>query len=324
MLYPLFFEPIYKNIIWGGRTLEKVFNRVLPPGDIAESWEVCCHKNDISVVKNGHFKGKTLHELINSYGSELLGEKCSEMDRFPLLIKIIDANDKLSVQVHPGDDYALKTNGDLGKTEMWYILDAKDGAQLIYGTIPGTTKNAFMTSIENGTLEKYLNYVSVKKGDVIFIPSGTIHAIMDGILIAEIQQNSDTTFRVYDWNRTLPSGLSRELHIEQALDVINFDYEGSVTTSTTATNECNGLMKHKLIDCEFFKVDKIVLSDSLGGYEDNTDGTSFLIYTSIEGNGSLIHNDVIYDITNGCSFMIPAFMGDFKIIGNVTLLKSYI
>ena len=149
MLYPLFFEPVYKDILWGGRNLEKVFNRILPPGNIAESWEACCHKNGMSVVINGIFKGKTLHELIESHGSQLLGEKCNEMDRFPLLIKIIDANDKLSVQVHPGDSYSLKTSGDLGKTEMWYIMDAKEGSELIYGITPGTTKDAFMTSIQN-------------------------------------------------------------------------------------------------------------------------------------------------------------------------------
>ena len=201
MFYPLFFEPVYKNIIWGGRNLEKVLNRTLPEGTIAESWDVCCHKNGMSIVSNGPLKGIGLDELIKTNGALLVGKNCESMDRFPLLIKIIDANDKLSVQVHPGNDYALKVHGDLGKTEMWYVIAAKPGAKLIYGTLPGTSLETFSAAIKNGCLEETLNFIDIKTGDVIFIPSGTLHAIMDGLLIAEIQQNSDTTYRVFDWNR---------------------------------------------------------------------------------------------------------------------------
>ncbi|TDT61060.1 type I phosphomannose isomerase catalytic subunit [Fonticella tunisiensis] len=319
MLYPLFFEPVYKEIIWGGRNLEKVFNRNLPEGKVAESWEVCCHKNGMSIVSNGEFKDKSLEELIKEHGERLLGTKASSLDRFPLLIKFIDANDRLSVQVHPGNEYALKVEGDLGKTEMWYILEAKEGAKLIYGTKPGVSKEEFKRAIENGTLEDYLNYVDVKKGDVAFIPAGTVHAIMDGLLIAEIQQNSDTTYRVYDWNRVDKNGKGRELHIDKALDVINFDFKGEV--SRPVLNDFEGYSIGTLVTCDFFTVDKIVINEK---YVDKTDGTSFFIFTAVEGEGEIIYDDQSYPIKSGNTFMVPADPHEFTIKGNLTLIKSYL
>lgn len=319
MLYPLFFEPVYKNIIWGGRNLEKVFNRNLPEGKIAESWDICCHKNGMGIVANGELRGNLLNELIENYGAELMGTNCEGFDRFPLLIKIIDANDKLSIQVHPGNEYALKAHGDLGKTEMWYIIDAKPNAKLVYGTVPGTSKEEFKTSLLNNTVETKLNYVDVKKGDVIFIPSGTLHAIMDGLVIAEIQQNSDTTYRVYDWNRVDSSGTPRELHIDRALDVINFDFNAEIKASDV--NHHHGYDLAHITDCEFFKVDKLCIHSN---YKDSTDNTSFITFTCVEGNGFIEHDNIIYEIKNGSSFLIPASMGSYKISGELTLLKSYI
>jgi mannose-6-phosphate isomerase len=318
MLYPLFFEPVYKKIIWGGRNLETVFNRTLPPGDIAESWDVCCHKNGMSIVSNGPLKGKKLDELMTIYNLELLGKKCAGMDRFPVLVKIIDANDKLSVQVHPGDDYALKDSGDLGKTEIWYIIDAKPNSKLVYGTLPGISKEEFKASITDGCLQSKLRYINVVKGDVIFIPHGTVHAIMEGLLIAEIQQNSDTTYRVFDWNRTDAEGKPRELHIDKALDVINFDFDGKINNSIKINH--SGYLEEKLISCDYFKVDKIIIE---GTYEDKTDDDSLFIYTALEGAGYLVHNDTRYDIPTGSSFIIPAALGKFEIKGNLTLLKCY-
>jgi mannose-6-phosphate isomerase len=319
MLYPLFFEPVYKNIIWGGRNLETVFNRILPPGEIAESWDVCCHKNGMSIVSNGSLKGKSLEELIKLYSLELLGKKCVDMDRFPVLVKIIDANDKLSVQVHPGDEYALKDCGDLGKTEMWYIIDAKPNSRLVYGTLPGISKEEFRASITDGSLQSKLRYINVVKGDVIFIPVGTVHAIMEGLVIAEIQQNSDTTYRVFDWNRTDAIGNQRELHVEKALDVINFNFEGKINKPIEIKH--SGYSEEKLISCEYFKVDKIII-DSI--YEDKTDNYSLYIYTVLAGDGYLVHNNVEYDILKGASFIIPAALGKFEIKGNLTLLKTYL
>jgi mannose-6-phosphate isomerase len=319
MLYPLFFKPVYKSIIWGGRNLETVFNRSLPLGNIAESWDVCCHKNGMSIVVNGEQRGKSLEELITTYGTSLIGEKSNNMDRFPLLIKLIDANDKLSIQVHPGNEYALKAHGDLGKTEMWYVIKAKPNAKLVYGTLPGTTREEMRDALINGTIEEKLNYVKVKADDIIFIPSGTIHAIMDGLLIAEIQQNSDTTYRVYDWNRCDASGGSRELHIERALDVIDFNFQGTIKA---CVNDFKiGYSISHIVDCEFFKVDKLVIDDV---YADVTNGKTFLTYTCVSGSGIIEHDNVVTKIDSGSSFMLPANMGDYKIEGNMVLLKSYI
>lgn len=319
MLYPLFFEPVYKNIIWGGRNLEKLFNRSLPAGNVAESWDICCHKNGMSLVTNGTLRGKRLDELIKDYGTFLVGKNSEKTDRFPILIKLIDANDKLSIQVHPGNDYALKTHGDFGKTEMWYVIHAKPNAKIIYGAVPGTSKEDFKNSILNGSIETMLNYVNVKKDDIIFIPSGTIHGIMDGLIIAEIQQNSDTTYRVYDWNRVDANGTSRELHIERALDVINFDFEGIICEPPSEMKKGYSIVH--IIDCEFFKVDKIIINTVYNGI---TSENTFLTYTCIEGNGFIEHDNIRYDIKNGSSFMLPATMGDYKISGNLALLKSYI
>lgn len=315
---PLFFDPIYKSIIWGGRNLEKIFNRSLPEGKIAESWEISSHGKDNSVIINGEFKGKNLSELLNKFGSKLVGKKCSSKN-FPLLIKLIDANDKLSVQVHPDNEYAKIHDNDLGKTEMWYIIDAKPNAKLICGIKSGTTKKQFEEAIKNNTLNECLNYVDVKKGDVIFIPSGTVHAILDGIVIAEIQQNSDTTYRVYDWGRVGKDGKPRELHVEKALDVINFEYKGSVEKISTKKEE--GFEHANLINCEFFNVDKIHVFNN---YKDKTDGSTFFAYTCIEGSGKLKYKDNYFDIKGGTSFLIPADNLKFEITGNLQLLKSYI
>lgn len=319
MLYPLFFTPVYKNIIWGGRNLERIFNRALPEGNIAESWDICCHKNGMSIVSNGSLSGEKLSDLILKYGTNLMGSNCNDMDRFPILIKIIDANDKLSVQVHPGNEYALTAHGELGKTEMWYVIHAKPNSKLIYSVLPGTTKDTFRTAIENGTLEKHLNYVDVKADDVIYIPSGTVHAIMDGLVIAEIQQNSDTTYRVYDWNRVDKDGAARELHVARALDVINFDFTGRITVQILEPQ--SGYSITRIVDCDFFKVDKIMVEEV---YLDKTNPESFYAYTCVNGNGYIEHENMKFDIVAGSSFMLPAMMGAYKICGKLTLLKSYI
>jgi mannose-6-phosphate isomerase len=319
MLYPLFFKPLYKEIIWGGRGFEKKFNRILPHGNIAESWEVCSHKNGISTIVNGEFQNKTLKELINLYKDEVLGYQCKELNYFPLLIKFIDANDNLSVQVHPDDDYAMKAESELGKTEMWYVIDAKEGAKIIYGVKKDTNKDSFRSAIEDGTLEKHLNYINVRKGDVVFIPSGTVHAILDGILLAEIQQNSDTTYRVYDWNRKDKDGRLRPLHVDKALDVINFNQVNCGDKFDSYS--CDEYKTCTISKCSYFTVDKVEVKDRYG---DKTDGSTFIAYTSIEGFGRLVYQGNSYDVPIGTSFLIPAFMGEYEILGEVTLLKSYI
>lgn len=312
MLYPLFFEPIYKNIIWGGRKLETYFKRNIPEGNVAESWEVCCHKNGMSIIKNGPLKGKTLDEVIKLYGKEILGKK---YDSFPLLIKLIDANDKLSIQVHPDDDYSQRVENQLGKTEMWYVIDAKKDAKLVYGLKKGTTKESLKKALEENIVEKILNFVPVEKGDIIFIPSGTVHAILDGLLLAEIQQNSDITYRLYDWNRVDNDGKKRELHIDKALDVIDYDFEGKILKPIFI--ELDGYSISKAVSCKYFNVDIINIKEEFKDKPDN----SFIIFTAIEGEGKLIY-DKEYEIKMGDSFLIPASLGEFKIKGNLTLLKT--
>lgn len=319
MLYPLFFQPVYKEIIWGGQNLKTILNKEVPFEKTAESWEVCCHKNGMSIVDNGEYKGKTLKEVIDIHKTDLLGTKTLKYDRFPILIKYIDANDSLSVQVHPNDEYALKNEGDFGKTEVWYIVDAKEDAKLIFGVKEGTTKDDFKTALENKNLEECLNYVNVKKGDVIFIPSGTVHAILDGIVIAEIQQNSDTTYRVYDWNRVDKNGNPRELHVEKALDVIDFNMSGKVHIPNH--EKANGYAFANITKCQYFNVDEIVVDEI---YEDSTNGESFFIFMCIEGNGTLIYDNKEYKITTGKTFMIPAKEKNFEIKGQVKLLKTYL
>lgn len=203
-MYPLKFENLYCSKIWGGRDFEK-FRSNLPEGDIGESWDVACHQNGVSIISNGKFKGIALDKLIKEYGSELLGRSVQN-NEFPLLVKLINSKEKLSVQVHPNDDYAKRMENSLGKTEAWYVVDAKPNASLIIGT-KDCDKEAFENAVREGKVENYLNKVEVKKGDCFLINSGLVHAICEGVIIAEIQQNSDITYRIYDYGRP------REIHV---------------------------------------------------------------------------------------------------------------
>lgn len=226
-LYPLTFEPVYKDKIWGGRKFESLFNRTLPEGKIGESWEVAAHPHGMSVVLQGELKGRSLQELMDTYGAELMGRTIKD-GKFPLLLKFIDAADDLSVQVHPDDAYAARHEQDeLGKTEMWYIVHSEPGGSIIWGTKPGVTRDDFAKALEKGGKDVLdcLNQIEVKAGDVFPISAGLIHALGKGVVVAEIQQNSDTTYRVYDWDRVDESGKGRELHIEKALDVTDFSPE---------------------------------------------------------------------------------------------------
>jgi len=324
LLYPLLFEPILKERIWGGQKLAKLFNRQLPGDKIGESWDVACHKNGTSIVANGKYKGKSLDELIEKFGRCLLGNSLDDKDieKFPLLIKILDASDVLSVQVHPDDEYAaLHENGELGKTEMWYIVDAEPGAYLYYGIKPGTTPEDFRKAIIDGNVEPYLNSVNVKKGDVLYIPAGMVHAIGSGIVICEIQQNSDTTYRVFDWNRVDDSGNPRELHVEKALDVIDFDGRYSNEKVKGIDISEDGGKRTYLVACPYFAVEKLELNGSI---QDIANGDKFFIFSILEGEGSIEYNGGIQSFKRGDSIMIPASLGYYSIHGECTLLKSYI
>lgn len=216
-------KPALKDYLWGGIRLKTEYEMDTELEKVAEAWVLSTHKDGPSVVLNGEFKGKTLVEAVKTLGSDCLGEKGKTFDFFPILIKLIDAKDNLSVQVHPCDEYALKNEGEYGKTEMWYIVDCEPGAALYYGFNQKISKDEFKSRIADNTLTDVLNRVPVKKGDVFFIQSGTIHAIGSGILIAEIQQNSNTTYRVSDYGRLGADGKPRPLHIDKAVEVTNLD-----------------------------------------------------------------------------------------------------
>lgn len=321
--YPLSFNYIYKEKIWGGCKLNRIFERDLPNNKIGESWELAAHNNGMSVVNNGELAGKKFIDLVNKWPEEMMGSKVDYNigDTFPLLIKILDANDKLSVQVHPEDRYAWKREGEPGKTEMWYVIDTEPGAELIYGIKPGTTKEEFVRSIQEGNLEKYLNQVKVRKGDVFFMPAGTIHAIEEGILIAEIQQNSDTTYRVYDWNRLGQDGKPRELHIDRALEVTDFNQDLTKAKSIPLEIKKDRFIRSFLVACPFFVVEKI---ESWDQYQISPAGDRFHIIINLEGNGEIISKDKSYPLIPGQTYFMPARLNEVIIKGEIKFIDTYI
>ncbi len=317
MHYPLLFEPLYKDYIWGGRRLES-FGKDLPGGIVAESWEIACHPAGTGIVSTGPLKGKSLQELIDENGEQLLGtEIYKDSNKFPLLIKLIDASKDLSVQVHPDDDYAfLNENGELGKNEMWYVVDAQPGTKLVSGVKAGITKNDFKKAVDEGTVEDCLNFVEVQPGDCFNIPAGLVHAIGAGNLICEIQQNSNTTYRVYDYNRMDDLGNKRPLHVEKALDVIDFS-ERSKIRYTGLTIESDTLRRTYLVANAYFAVEKLSFSDS---FTENTEGERFHCLTVLDG--TLKINGITVAKAHSC--LIPASVGKYEISGSGTIIKSYV
>lgn len=322
MYYPIKLKPVYKDYIWGGRYFEK-FGRELPDGILAESWELSCHKNGVSTILNGELAGKTLSEIIEADPVNILGKQfpldCSEV---PLLIKLIDANDKLSVQVHPGDSYAAVYEESLGKNEMWYIIDAKPGAKLIAGLRDGVTKESFAKAIEENDIERCLLDIEVKPGDVINIPAGLVHAIGSGIVIAEIQQMSDTTYRVFDYDRVDSNGVKRNLNQEKALEVINFN-AGYKNIKCEGTNikvneNCDKTVyiANRYFACERYNVN--------GSFAEKCDGSKFYIFICLEGKGSISSENMTESFKAGETVFIPAGIGEYTVQGDLTALKTYV
>ncbi|WP_297438630.1 type I phosphomannose isomerase catalytic subunit [uncultured Clostridium sp.] len=310
-MYPIKFENLYFEKIWGGRDLEN-FRDNMPSGNIGESWDISCHENGMNVVSNGTFKGMTFDKIIDEYGTKLLGENIRE--EFPLLVKLINSNDKLSVQVHPGDEYAHKFENSKGKTEAWYVVDAKEGAQLIVGT-KDCDKEKFAQAIKSGVTEEYINKIDVKKGDCFLINSGLVHAICEGVIIAEIQQNSDITYRIYDYGRP------REIHVEKSLDVINFSLSAE-NIGGKDTEKFDGFEKVELCKSEYFTIEKYIISSEISEVSDKE---RFFIFTCVDGSGYMEdENKNIVDIKKGDSIFIPADLGKYKISGDLTVLKSYV
>ncbi|MCY6371060.1 type I phosphomannose isomerase catalytic subunit [Clostridium ganghwense] len=311
-MYPIKLENLYYEKIWGGRDLES-FRDNVPEGNIGESWDLACHPNGMSIVKNGEFKGKRFDELIKQYGKDLLGEAFIK-EEFPLLVKLINSKEKLSVQVHPNDDYAKRVENSLGKTEAWYVVDAKPGASLIVGT-KNCDRSIFEKAIKEGKTEEYLNKIEVKKGDCFLINSGLVHAICEGVIIAEIQQNSDITYRIYDYGRP------REIHVEKSLDVIGFNLK-AVNASEKKLEDYKGYKKCTLIQSEYFTIEKYVIEEAV---KEESDKNRFFIFTCVEGTGFIRSEDGNNtEIYKGDSVLIPATLGRYCIEGKLTLLKSYV
>lgn len=321
MLYPLKFTPLYKERIWGGHKMEDKFGKKLPAGvPIGESWELSGVDGDVSVVSNGKLKGNSLAELIEVYMGDLVGEKVFERygEEFPILIKLIDAADVLSIQVHPDDELSKKRHSAYGKTEMWYIIDNEPGASLYLGFNKKTTKEEYLEALEAGELQKLLGEFKVKPGDAYFIPAGAIHAIGKGILIAEIQQTSDVTYRVFDWNRTDASGKGRELHTELAIDAINFDskQDYNITVTPTANKAV------KMQECPYFASNVIEIDGTLE--RDYTKIDSFNIYMCLEGEINIVTNAGNETMKKGETVLLPAVIEGATLSGKGKLIEVYL
>ena len=317
MIYPIKLQPVFKEIVWGGNRLKNDYGFKSDLNNIAEAWMLCARNDGDNVVVNGEYSGMSFTELVKS-NPDLLGSKGASYEEFPLLIKFIDAKSDLSVQVHPDDEYAKIHENSYGKTEAWYILDCDEGAQLIYGFNKDLTRDEFKKSIEDNTFLDYVNKVNVKKGDVFFINAGTLHAIGGGILLAEVQQNCNTTYRVYDYGR-LVDGKPRELHVEKALDVTD---TVPPTRSGDADGEkvaVDGGFSQELCSCEFFKMSTLEID---GEYTLDVDGESFVSLLVTEGNGTVTVNGVTAEAASGDSIFVPANAGKTVISGNLNILVS--
>lgn len=302
-------KPSYKEYLWGGTRLKDEYNKSFNGEILAETWELSCHQDGHSYI---YGTKETFKDFVEE-NSEILGTNCQKFDRFPILTKFIDAKDNLSIQVHPNDEYALKNENQYGKTEMWYVTDCKEGAYLYYGFKEKISKEEFKKRIENDTLLEVLNKVYVKKGDVFFIEAGTIHAIGKDITIAEIQQNSNLTYRVYDYGRVDKDGNKRDLHIEKALEVTNLE----PSTMTKTNNDHIG-------QCKYFTVDKIEVNKNTDIHVDKVDEKSFVHFLVTDGHGEISTNEHCMKLEKGDSVFLPANSGYYKITGNCEALKTCI
>jgi len=322
MWYPLKFKPVFKESLWGGRNLEKL-GKILPEGIIGESWELSCHPDGISIVANGELAGTPLPLLLGKFGRDLAGDALPEkqLTKFPLLIKFIDAKEWLSVQVHPDDGYAgAHENGQSGKTEMWYILSARPGAQLVHGTVPGVARLTLARSLREGNIAKCLNYIRVSPGDAVYIPAGLLHAVGKGILLAEIQQSSNLTYRVFDYDRVDRHGQKRPLHLEKALEVIRFipppgKIKGlEIKLSPEDRKIC-------LVACAGFAAELYLINNEA---QEKTDDSKFFVYIFTAGEGIIEYGSKFIHVKRGDTVLIPAVLGSYRLKGRFEALKTYV
>jgi mannose-6-phosphate isomerase len=323
-LYPLLFTPVLKDYVWGGRNLERLLGRRLPAGRVAESWEIAAHKDGESIVANGPLAGMTLTSVQAMLGLDLIGRHntwAQERGKFPLLVKLLDAQDKLSVQVHPDDAYALAHEGnELGKTEMWVVLHAEPTAEIILGLRRGATKEKIRQAIAEGKLENYLHSLPVRAGDFVCVPSKTLHAILGGVIIVEIQQSSNTTYRVYDWNRS-SGGVGRPLHVKQALDVINFDMIEPQLPTPEIIRDSGGIQRSLLCRNPYFTTERVKLKPG-AEFVGDLNGDTLEIWGVIEGQ--VVVNEIEIAATHFT--LLPAALGPYRVTtaNGAICLRAYV
>ena len=329
---PFLLKPIGKDYLWGGSRLNTEFSKNIPLSPLAESWECSTHKDGSSIIASGDNEGMSLTDYIKQHpevmGDNVLNNPDLNHEELPILIKLIDAKSNLSVQVHPNDEYAKEhENGSLGKTEVWYVLDATTDASLVYGFSNNVTEDMVRESAANGTLEKYLQKVQVKKDDLFFIPSGTVHAIGAGALIVEIQEDSNITYRLYDYDRKDKNGNKRELHVEKAIEVMNMNASSLPKQRLRYTKFKSGYSSEFLCMCKYFKLDKLHFNSDLrkNFVEFKSSQRSFQTLLCTEGCGVLYYGtnfEKYIPFFRGDCIFIPSNSYSFKIHGVATFLKA--
>lgn len=322
-LYPLKFRTIFKDKIWGGQKIKHVLNKDFSPlPNCGETWELSGVPGNISVVNNGALAGKALTELIATYKADLLGKQVHEKygEQFPLLVKFIDANDDLSIQVHPDDELAKQRHDSFGKTEMWYILQADEGASLITGFNQPVDKDRYVQKFEAGNLTDILNREPVKAEDLFFIPAGRVHTIGKGILLAEIQQTSDVTYRIYDFDRVDDQGKKRELHVEEALDAIDYNFYNEYKTNY----EKKLNVPVEMVRCPYFTTNRLHFSESTN--RNYSDIDSFIIYVCYEGSVEIGRKEWGVTLKAGEVALLPAAIKEVALQTETgfKLLESYV
>ncbi|WP_136153085.1 type I phosphomannose isomerase catalytic subunit [Flavobacterium sangjuense] len=317
-LYPLQFEPILKERIWGGTKLKTYLNKPITSDITGESWEISTVENDVSIVANGIFKGKSLNELINEFPEAVLGTKVYAQfgKQFPLLFKYLDAREDLSIQLHPNDELAKKRHNSFGKTEMWYVMQADTDARLIVGFKEKSSPEEYIQNLNNKTLLSILDTKKVNPGDVFMLNTGTIHALGAGIVIAEIQQTSDITYRVYDFDRVDANGNKRELHIDLALEALNYEKIEAQRLYSKNQNTSN-----EVINCKYFTTNFIPLD---GNTKIHKNKKSFTVYMCVDGDFQLTGDGESYAYKKGDTVLIPAALTDFQLSGKASILEIYI
>lgn len=318
--YPIKFSPILKDKIWGGNKLKTLLNKKHNLTNAGESWEISDVEENTSVVANGALKGQTLKSLIETYKEDFVGLQNYRLfgNKFPLLIKFIDAKEDLSIQLHPNDELAAKRHNSFGKTEMWYVMQADENANLIVGFNEKVTPEIYLEHLNNKTLPEILNFDKVKAGDTYFIEVGRVHAIGAGVMLAEIQQTSDITYRVYDWDRVDANGNERELHNDLAIDAIDFDMRDDFRVSYEKTSNTS----NEMVSCPYFTTNFIQVTESLdkeNGYD------SFIIYMCVEGQADITVNGMTTVLNTGETVLLPAAVNAYNIASKeAKLLEVYV